>query len=81
MWEPRHLTTLWAFRACYRDSFTSYLREIGWGGMDWIDLAWDRDSWRALENSNEPLGSIKCREILEWLCDWQLLKKGSAPWS
>jgi hypothetical protein len=22
MWEPRRLTTLWAFRACYRDSFT-----------------------------------------------------------
>jgi hypothetical protein len=24
------------------------LREIGWGGMDWIDLAQDRDQWRAL---------------------------------
>jgi hypothetical protein len=22
MWEPRRLTTLWAFRACYRDYFT-----------------------------------------------------------
>jgi hypothetical protein len=22
MWEPRRLTTLWAFMACYRDSFT-----------------------------------------------------------
>jgi hypothetical protein len=22
MWEPQHLTTLWAFTACYRDSFT-----------------------------------------------------------
>jgi hypothetical protein len=22
MWEPRRLTTLWAFTACYRDSFT-----------------------------------------------------------
>jgi hypothetical protein len=26
------------------------LREIGWGGMDWIDLAQDRDQWRALVN-------------------------------
>jgi hypothetical protein len=26
------------------------LREIGWGGMDWIDLAQDRDQWRALMN-------------------------------
>jgi hypothetical protein len=24
------------------------LREIGWGGMDWIELAQDRDQWRAL---------------------------------
>jgi hypothetical protein len=26
------------------------LREIGWGGMDWIDLAQDIDQWRALVN-------------------------------
>jgi hypothetical protein len=24
MWEPRRLTTLWAFTACYRDSFTFF---------------------------------------------------------
>jgi hypothetical protein len=24
------------------------IREIGWGGMGWIDLAQDRDQWRAL---------------------------------
>jgi hypothetical protein len=24
------------------------LREVGWGGMDWINLAQDRDRWRAL---------------------------------
>jgi hypothetical protein len=24
------------------------LREIGWDGMDWIDLIQDRDQWRAL---------------------------------
>jgi hypothetical protein len=26
------------------------LRVIGWGGMNWIDLAQDRDQWRALVN-------------------------------
>jgi hypothetical protein len=26
------------------------LREIGWGGMDWIDLIQVRDQWRALVN-------------------------------
>jgi hypothetical protein len=25
-------------------------REIGWDGMDWIDLAQDRNQWRALVN-------------------------------
>jgi hypothetical protein len=24
------------------------LREVGWGGADWIDLAQDRDRWRTL---------------------------------
>jgi hypothetical protein len=27
------------------------LREIGWDGMDWIELAHDRDQWRALVNT------------------------------
>jgi hypothetical protein len=27
------------------------LREIGWGGMDWIDLAHDRGQWKALVNT------------------------------
>jgi hypothetical protein len=27
------------------------LREIGWDGLDWIDLAQDRDQWRALVNT------------------------------
>jgi hypothetical protein len=26
------------------------LREIGWDGVVWIDLAQDRDQWRALVN-------------------------------
>jgi hypothetical protein len=27
------------------------LREIGWDVMDWIDLAQDKDQWRALVNA------------------------------
>jgi hypothetical protein len=32
----------------------------------------------SLEDGNEPSGSIKCREVLEYLHNWQLLKKGAA---
>jgi hypothetical protein len=31
------------------------------------------------EHGNEPSGSIKRWEILEWLHNWRLLKKGLAP--
>jgi hypothetical protein len=27
------------------------LREIGWDGVDWIDLSQERDQWRALVNT------------------------------
>jgi hypothetical protein len=27
------------------------LREVGWDGVDWIDMAQDRDQWRALVNT------------------------------
>jgi hypothetical protein len=33
------------------DNIKMDLREIGWGGIDWIDLAHDRDQWRALVNT------------------------------
>jgi hypothetical protein len=33
------------------DNIKVDLREIGWCGMDWIDLVEDRDQWRALVNT------------------------------
>jgi hypothetical protein len=27
------------------------IREIGWEGVDWLNLAQDRDQWRALVNT------------------------------
>jgi hypothetical protein len=44
------------------------LREIGWDGVDWIDMPQDRDQWRALVNTVlKPSGSIKCWKVSEWL--------------
>jgi hypothetical protein len=48
--------------------------------MDWIDLAQDKDLWRALVNTVMNLGFNNMLGLfLEWLRNWQLLKKGSAP--
>jgi hypothetical protein len=33
------------------DNIKIDLREIGWDGMEWIDLAQDRDQWSALVNT------------------------------
>jgi hypothetical protein len=33
------------------DNIKMDLREIRWDGLDWIDLAQDRDQWRALVNT------------------------------
>jgi hypothetical protein len=33
------------------DNIQIDLREIGWSGIDWLDLSQDRDQWRALVNT------------------------------
>jgi hypothetical protein len=38
-------------RRRWEDNIKMDLREIGWGGMDWIDLPQDRDQWKALVNT------------------------------
>jgi hypothetical protein len=35
----------------WEDNIKMDFREVGWGGMDWINLAQDRDRWRALVNA------------------------------
>jgi hypothetical protein len=35
----------------WMDNIKIDLRKIGWGGMDRIDLAQDRDQWRAFGNT------------------------------
>jgi hypothetical protein len=55
------------------------LGEIGWGGMDGIDLSQDRDQEGSCKHGKEPSSSITFWEILEQLHNWGLLKKGSVP--
>jgi len=37
-------------RRRWEDSIKMDFQEVGCGGMDWIELAQDRDKWRALVN-------------------------------
>jgi hypothetical protein len=48
-------------RRKWEDNIKMYLQEVVCGGMDWIELAQDRERWRALVY----VGSIKCGEFLE----------------
>ena len=38
-------------RCRWEDNIKMDLQEVGCGGIDWIDLAQDRDGWRALVNA------------------------------
>jgi len=38
-------------RRRWEDNIKMDLQEVGCRGMDWIDLAQDRDSWRALADA------------------------------
>jgi hypothetical protein len=38
-------------RCRWMDSIKMDLREIGWDGIYWIDLAQERQQWRALVNT------------------------------
>jgi hypothetical protein len=35
-------------RRMWVDNIKMDLRDIGWDGVDWMDMAQDRDQWRAL---------------------------------
>jgi hypothetical protein len=57
--EERHIQgfggetmrTLGRPRRRWEDNIKMDHQEVGCGDMDWIDLAQDRDSWRALANA------------------------------
>ena len=47
----RERETTWKTRLRWEDNIKTDLKEVGWGGMDWIDLAPDKNRWRALVNA------------------------------
>jgi hypothetical protein len=49
--KPEGKRTLGRPRCRWVDNIKMELRGIGWDGIDWIELAQDRDQWRALVNT------------------------------
>jgi hypothetical protein len=48
------------------DNIKMHLGGIGWGGVDWIGLALDKEQMgSSCEFGDEPSGSIKCWETIE----------------
>jgi hypothetical protein len=57
--KPEEKRTPGRPRRRWVDNIKMDLLEIGWDGVDWIDLAQDRDKWRALVNVVMNLLGIK----------------------
>ena len=49
--KPEGKRPLWRPRLRWEDNIKMDLQEMGCGGIDWIELAQDRDRWRALVNA------------------------------
>jgi hypothetical protein len=49
--KPERRMPLGRPRRRWLDNIRMDLVEVGWGDVDWIGLAQDRDRWRALVNS------------------------------
>jgi hypothetical protein len=49
--KPKGKRPLGRPRCRWVENINMDLREIGWDGVDWIDLAQNRDQWRALVNT------------------------------
>ena len=49
--KPEGKRQLWRTRSRWEDNMKAGLQEVGCGGMDRIELAQDRDRWRAVVNA------------------------------
>ena len=66
MGKPEGVGPLRIPRRKGEDNIKRDLQDLAWVGMDWIDLAQNRDKWGgSCECGNETSVSIKCGEFLD----------------
>jgi hypothetical protein len=61
MGKPEGRRPLGRPRRRWEDGIRMDLREIGWGSVDWIQLAQDRDRWRTVVNT-----AMNLRVLAPW---------------
>ena len=65
----------------FTDRIVPKVKEIGWKGLDRIDVAHDRNKCSAVENAAMNLPAATKRGVfLDWLKNHTLLKKRPVPW-
>jgi hypothetical protein len=69
--KPEGKRTLGRPRRRWVDNIRMDLRDIGWDGVDWIDVAQDRDQWRALVNT---VMNLRVHQLPEGVIGFSLLK-------
>ena len=65
MGKPEGKRLLGRLRRRWEDNIKMDLQEVGGGCGDWMELAQDRDRWRALVSTVMNFGFQKCGEFLE----------------
>jgi hypothetical protein len=53
--KPKEKRPLGRHRRRWEDNIKMNLQEVGCGGMDWIEIAQNRDRWRAIVNKIKNL--------------------------
>ena len=59
--KPEGKRSLARTRRRWEDNIKKFLQKVGYGAMDWIELAHDRDRWRTLVNA-----ILKFRVLKKW---------------
>jgi hypothetical protein len=67
MGKPEGKRPLRRPRRRWEDWIRIHLRDIGWGSVEWIQLAQDRDRWRDLVNTAMNLRVLAPRVCYLWI--------------